>query len=36
LYARSTKAKNFTELDEMLKDFFSREHTLAARTELRQ
>ena len=36
LYARSTKAKNYAELDEALNAFFNSPHTMAARTELRQ
>lgn len=35
LYARTTKAKTYTELTEQLETFFSREQTMSARTELR-
>jgi hypothetical protein len=36
LYARSTKAKTLTELDETLRDFFARPQPMTPRTELRQ
>lgn len=36
LYARSCKAKSFAELREALEIFFSSEHTMTERTELRQ
>ncbi|MEK7357060.1 MAG: tRNA-dihydrouridine synthase family protein [Bdellovibrionota bacterium] len=36
LYARTTKAKTWNELDEQLETFFSVAHSMTARTELRQ
>lgn len=36
LYARSTKAKTFAELDRALEEFFSRPQAMAKRTDLRQ
>ena len=36
LHARTTKAKNFIELNESLEKFFSSEHRMCGRTELRQ
>lgn len=36
LYARSTKAKSFVELNEALERFFERDQEMVARTELRQ
>lgn len=36
LHARTTKAKTWPEMESMLGEFFSREHPMAARTELRQ
>ena len=36
LYARSTKAKSWPEMTLMLEEFFSQEHAMSARTELRQ
>lgn len=36
LYARTTKAKTFAELDQALEEFFSRPQLMSARTDLRQ